>query len=375
MEYRQVANLDWKASALGFGAMRFPTTADGKIAEEESIEMIRYAVDHGVNYIDTAWPYHNEESELLVAKALKNGYRNRVKLATKLPSWLIEKVEDMDYYLNKQLEKLETEYIDFYLLHALNQERWTNFKKLDVFSWIEKILAEGKIKHIGFSFHDDYKVFEEIIDDYDWDFCQIQYNYLDVDFQAGQKGLKYAYDKEVAVIVMEPLRGGNLAVTPPESIKSIFAESDNNRTYVDWALQWLWNQKEVAFILSGMSNLEQVKENVESAANSGINSLSQKELAVIKKVQAKYQDLSPVGCTGCEYCIPCPVGVNIPRNFKLYNRASLYQQFTENNQKYNEMGDKEKASACIKCGACENLCPQDIKIIDSLKDVANYFNG
>ncbi|OCL27062.1 aldo/keto reductase [Orenia metallireducens] len=373
MEYRKLINLDWEASALGFGAMRFPTTEDGKIDEEESIEMIRYAVDHGINYVDTAWPYHGGESELLVAKALKDGYREKVKLATKLPSWLIEKREDMDYYLNKQLEKLETDYIDFYLLHALNRERWDKFKELDVFSWIEKILAEGKIKHIGFSFHDGYELFEEIIDGYDWDFCQIQYNYLDVDFQAGKRGLKYAHDNGVAVIIMEPLKGGQLALAPADSVKEIFDNAPIKRSYVDWALQWLWDQEEVAFILSGMSNLQQVKENIESAANSGVNTLTKEELIVIEQLQNKYQELSPVSCTGCEYCIPCPVGVNIPANFKLYNRAKIYNKFEENNKKYNEMGDKEKANTCVECGACEKVCPQNLEIIELLKDVNSYF--
>ncbi|WP_027340350.1 aldo/keto reductase [Halonatronum saccharophilum] len=375
MKYRKFGKLDWKPSALGFGAMRFPTDKDGNIKEEEAIEMIRYSIDNGVNYVDTAWPYHNGESEPLVAKALKDGYRKKVKVATKLPSWLINNKDDMEKYLDKQLKKLGLDSIDFYLLHALNRKYWDNYKKLGVFEWIKKVKKEGKIKYIGFSFHDDYKLFEEIINDYaGWDFCQIQYNYLDIDFQAGKKGLDYAAQRDIGVIIMEPLKGGKLANTPPPSIDNIYQKSNTERSYVDLALQWLWNQGDVGFLLSGMSNLQQVKENVESASNSGVNNLSSEEIELVEEISKRYRELAPIGCTRCEYCIPCPVGVNIPNIFNLYNEGKIYDKEEENTKEYNNIKPDERASACVECGSCEDICPQNLQIIKLLKKIDNYFN-
>ncbi|MFW6014909.1 MAG: aldo/keto reductase [bacterium] len=378
MKYRNFGSrIDFKPSALGFGAMRFPTIGNdsSNIIEKNAIKMMRYAVDNGVNYIDTAWPYHDGNSEKIVAKALKDGYRDKVKIATKLPSWELEKVSDLDYYLDKQLEKLEIDTIDFYLLHALNKDHFETYKKLDVKSWINKVKKQSKIKYIGFSFHDDLQTFKNIVDYYDkWDFCQIQYNYLNTDYQAGKTGLQYAADKGLGVIIMEPLLGGRLAEEQPVPIQKIFNSADIDRTPADWALQWLWNQPEVSLVLSGMSNLTQVKENIESASNSGINSLSSDELKVIKKVKNKYEDLSPIACTGCGYCLPCPNGVNIPGNFTLYNEAKVNEKFDEKNIIYNNRWDnKVKASNCVACGACEPQCPQNLEIINLLEKVDNYF--
>jgi len=376
MKYRNFTSIDWKPSALGFGAMRFPIIDNdqSKIDEEKAIKMIRYAIDHGVNYVDTAWPYHKEQSEILVGKALKDGYRKKVKIATKLPSWLINKKEDMDYYLNKQLEKLQTEHIDFYLLHTLNREYWENYKKLDVFKWLEKVQKAGKIKYIGFSFHDKYDLFTEIVDYYDkWDFCQIQYNYLDTEFQAGKKGLKYAADRNLGVIIMEPLRGGLLAGEQPVDIQKIWQKSKIKRTAADWALQWLWNQEEVSLVLSGMSTLKQVKENVESTNSSAINSLTKKELGLIKEVQKEYEKLSPITCTGCSYCVPCPNNVDIPENFDLYNHAHIYNSYEKQSKKYQAMDEKNRASQCIQCGECLDKCPQNLEIIELLAKVKDYF--
>ena len=377
MEYRKFGEIDWDVSALGFGAMRLPTNDDesSNINEDKAIEMIRYAIDNGVNYVDTAWPYHGEESEKLVAKALKNGYREKTKVATKLPIWLVENKEDLDKYLDKQLEKLEVDKIDFYLVHALSKDRWEKCKNLDIMEWLKKVQKEGKIGYKGFSFHDDYDLFEDIIDYYeeDWDFCQIQYNYLDTEYQAGKKGLKYAADKGLAVVIMEPLRGGTLAKKPPKEIQKIWNKSNNKRTAPDWALQWLWNQEEVSVVLSGMSTMEQVKENVESADNSGINELVDQELNLIEKAADKFKEMQPVDCTGCGYCVPCPNDVNIPMNFSLYNEAHLYDDYEEKNNIYNRMKEKSRASNCIACGECLDKCPQNLAIIDLLSDVADYF--
>ncbi len=377
MEYRKFGNLDWEVSSLGFGAMRLPTDGDesSDIAEEEAIEMIRYAIDNGVNYVDTAWPYHGEESEKLVAKALKDGYREKTRVATKLPIWLVDDKEDLDKYLNKQLEKLEVDKIDFYLIHALSKDRWQKCKDLEIMDWLKKVQKEGKIGYKGFSFHDDYDLFEDIVDYYedDWDFCQIQYNYLDTEYQAGQKGLKYAADKGLAVVVMEPLRGGTLAKEPPKEIKKIWDKADKKRSAPDWALQWLWNQEEVSVVLSGMSTLEQVKENVESASNSGINSLDKSEKDLIEKAADKFREMQPVNCTGCGYCVPCPNDVHIPMNFSLYNEAHLYDDYEEKNNTYNRLKAKMRAENCIACGECLDKCPQNLSIIDLLEDVADYF--
>ncbi len=378
MKYRKFGEMDFEPSALGFGAMRLPTEDDDRsnIKEEEAIEMIRYAIDNGVNYVDTAWPYHGEESERLVGKALKDGYREKVKVATKLPSWDIEDEDDPDKFLNEQLDKLGVDCIDFYLLHALSRKHWDNYLDLDmdIFEWLEEKKEEGKIGHIGFSFHDDLDMFKEIVDSYDWDFCQIQYNYLDQEFQAGREGLKYAASQGLGVIIMEPLRGGKLAKEPPESIKEIWDRSDRDWSPVEWALRWLWNQPEVSLVLSGMSTMEQVKENVEIASDSGIDTISDEELEIVDEVAKKYREISPVECTGCNYCMPCPNGVSITHNFKLYNQAEIYDEYEENREKYMERLDEEKrASACVRCGQCEEACPQNLPIMDLLEEVAEYF--
>ncbi|WP_019908098.1 aldo/keto reductase [Thermoanaerobacter indiensis] len=374
MQYRQFGKLNIAVSALGFGLMRLPVidNDNSKIDEAEAIKMIRYAIDNGVNYIDTAWPYHGGNSEIVAGKALKDGYREKTFLATKLPTWLINEKEDMDKYLNEQLKKLQTDHIDFYLLHALDKSKWENMKKVDALSWAEKKKQEGKIRYIGFSFHDEYPVFQEIVDYYDkWDFCQIQYNYMDIDVQAGEKGLKYAASKGLGVVIMEPIRGGRLA-NPPKAVQDIWDTAKVKRTPAEWALQWLWNQPEVSVVLSGMSTFEQLKENIESAKRSGINTLTKEELEIVSKVRNKYKELSPIACTGCNYCMPCPNGVNIPRNFELYNEAHMYNTYEANRRDYENLGDA-KASSCIECGTCESVCPQHLTIIDYLKEVANYF--
>ena len=376
MRFRKFGKLNWEVSTLGFGAMRLPIKSNkSNIDEGNAIKMIRYAIDKGVNYIDTAWSYHGGNSEILVGKALQDGYRGKVKLATKLPSWLIKSAEDMDIFLDKQLKKLQTDDIDFYLLHGLNKNRWENYKKLSIFEWIKKVLNQGKIKHIGFSFHDDYNTFKDIIDAYDWDLCQIQYNYLDIDYQAGRRGLKYAAEKGIAVVIMEPLRGGALAGNMPEQIQDIFNEAKTKRSTVDWALQWLWSQPEISVVLSGMSTMEQVKENIESANKAAINSFSNEELQLIRKVAGCYKGLSPIHCTGCGYCIPCPNGVDIPNNFKIYNEARLHKVFKKKLIEYFTWDKEARAANCVSCGKCEKACPQKLKISKLLKDVVEYFES
>lgn len=374
MQYRPFGKLDFQVSALGFGAMRLPSkSADyTDIDEAQALEMIHYAIDHGVNYLDTAYGYHGGKSEILVGKALKGGYRQKVKVATKLPVWLVDTVQDMDRYLDEQLRKLDTEHIDFYLFHDLNKDRWAKLERLEALNWAEKAIQKGKIGHIGFSFHDDRETFKKIIDAYPWTFCQIQYNYLDIDHQAGQFGLQYAAQKGIAVVIMEPLRGGRLA-NPPEEVQKIFDEAPVKRSPVAWALLWLWNQKEVAVVLSGMSNLQQVKENIEIASSSGVGLLSLEELKIIERAREAFERLPSINCNACKYCLPCPNGVNISRNFELYNDAFQKIAFEDARRKYLALPEEERASSCLGCGDCEDLCPQELPIPELLEKVARAF--
>ncbi len=365
MKYRKFGKLDWQVSALGFGCMRLPTK-DGdssKIDEPEATKMVHYAIDHGVNYVDTAYPYHGGNSELFVGRALQGGYREKVKLATKLPCWLVESAKDFDKYLNEQLQKLQTEHIDFYLLHGLNQQRWPKMRDLGVMERAEKAMEDGRIGHICFSFHDKVEVFKEIVDAYDgWTHCQIQYNYMDIENQAGTEGLRYAASKGLAVVIMEPILGGRL-VDPPQPIQDLWEAAPKKRAPADWALQWLWNQPEVSVVLSGMSAMQHVEENVASAGTSGIGTLTDEELAFIGQVRTKYEELCPIPCTKCEYCLPCPNGVNIPRNFELYNEGVMYEKPDHARTGYTMwFPEPERADQCIQCRECEEKCPQGIPI-------------
>jgi len=365
MQYRKFGKLDWEVSALGFGCMRLPTI-DGKpgnIDQEKTMEMFYTAIEAGVNYFDTAYPYHEQQSEVVLGKALQGGYREKVRVATKSPVWLIQKSDDFGRLLDQQLERLQMETVDFYLFHALNRGSWAKVQELNLLGEAEKDLADGRIKHLGFSFHDSLDIFKQIVDGYDaWDFCQIQYNYMDTEYQAGTEGLRYAATKGLAVVIMESLRGGKLALDLPSS-RPIWESAPKQRTPADWALQWLWNQPEVALALSGMSTLEQVQENIASANISGVGQLEQDELNLIDKVREAIEAVSPIPCTACEYCLPCPNGVNIPRNFTVYNEFAMYNDPKHSRFVYSRfIPDDEKASNCIQCDECLSKCPQDIPI-------------
>jgi uncharacterized protein len=371
MKYRPFGKLDFQVSALGFGAMRLPVIDgdQGKINEPEAVRMIRYAVDHGVNYVDTAWPYHGGHSEGVVGKALKDGYREKIKLATKLPVRFAQTAEDFDRFLNEQLKRLQTDHLDFYLLHGLNKRTWPKARDLGVLNWAEGALKSGRFLHLGFSFHDEYEVFKEIIEAYDrWEFCQIQYNYMDTEYQAGTKGLKYAAEKGLAVVIMEPIRGGALAQKPLETVAKIWEEAANKRTPAEWALQWVWNQPEVSTVLSGMSTMDQVIENIESADRSGINILTKEELSLVDRVQEEYRKRSPIPCTNCKYCLPCPNNVNIPAILGLYNDSAKYGDVKRVQFLYTiRVPEGEKADQCLECRECEDLCPQGIAISEWIK--------
>ncbi|WP_099191268.1 aldo/keto reductase [Tepidibacter mesophilus] len=376
MLYRKFGKTNEKVSTLGFGCMRFQVI-DGKndqINEEEAIKQIRYAIDNGVNYIDTAYPYHEGMSEIVTGKALKDGYRDKVFLATKLPSWLIKSREDMDKYLNEQLEKLETDYIDFYLVHTLTKNLWSNLKEHDIFDFLDTIVKDGRVKHVGFSFHDELPLFKEIVDAYDWEFCQIQYNFMDENYQAGKEGLKYASDKGLGVVIMEPLRGGSLGRNVPDDIQDVWDKADVKRSPAEWALRFLWDQPEVSVVLSGMNDMNHIDENIKTASDTYENSLTEKERRLIDEVKDIYLNRMVVNCTDCKYCMPCPAGVNIPRNFEILNGASMYNDVEHFKWMYsNFVGYKEKALHCVECGKCEEACPQHINIIDSLKSVTKLF--
>lgn len=379
MKYRSFGKTGWNASILGFGTMRLPTT-DGvnrgaNIDEAKAAGMLHYAIDHGINYIDTAYPYHRMQSELFLGRNLTGTWRQKVKLATKMPAWKIEKEEDFDTYFNEQRSKLNSDHIDLYLLHSLNKKTFEKIRSLNVLDWAEKAKAKGDISYLGFSFHDELPVFKQIIDAYDkWDFCQIQYNYMNTTYQAGSEGLKYANVRGIPVVIMEPLFGGKLAHAPL-SVKALFDTVERHFTPAQWALYWLWNQPEVSLLLSGMSDMLQMVENIETAEHAEAGMLTDAELAMIGKVSEEYQHLSPIPCTACNYCQPCPSEVAIPSIFALFNEARMFDDLTESRFMYNMMDTKKRADNCVECGACEAACPQFIEIIGWLKKAHLVLSG
>jgi predicted aldo/keto reductase-like oxidoreductase len=370
MKYRKMPKTGDELSALGFGCMRLPMGEDGKVDTDEAVKVIRRGIDGGINYVDTAWPYHDGDGELYLAKALKDGYREKVFLATKLPVWLAEKPKDMDDFLDRQLERLETDHIDYYLVHALNEARWRHAESIKVGDFLDRAKRAGKIKNAGFSFHDGLDLFETILNAYDWDFCQIQYNFIDRNYQAGEKGLKAAAKKGLGVIVMEPLRGGALVRTVPEDVARIWRENAPGRSPAQWGLRWLWDQPEVSVVLSGMSSMEQVEDNLEAAEQGYPENLTETERAAVDKAARIYMDRMAVDCTGCRYCMPCPAGVKIPECFAQYNKVTMLDDLAGAKQFYGVFTkDGGKASQCVECGKCETACPQNIPIRKALKEV------
>lgn len=382
MLYRTIPKNGDELSILGFGCMRLASNADGSIDEERAAKQVRSAIDHGINYIDTAWPYHLGESEPFVGRALSGGYREKVKLATKLPSWLIESREDMDTFLNAQLEKLQTDHIDYYLIHALVGDLWDTVEKLGVADFLDIAKADGRIINAGFSFHGAKEDFNRIVDAYDWDFCLIQYNFLDETNQAGTAGLEYAASKGLGVIIMEPLRGGNLTKNVPKDVKKIWDEAPVKRTPAEWALRWIWNHPGVTVVLSGMNEEAHIEENLKTADQAYPDSLTDGELQLVKRVEKRYRELLKVGCTSCQYCMPCPEGVNIPLCFEYYNNLAMTDDPEAETFMYAarlggavSLGDPECASLCIQCGQCLEKCPQHIEIPTVLESVVEELEG
>ncbi len=379
MENRLLGKTGEMVSILGFGCMRLPllpggatTDIDGKTATA----MLRTAIDRGVNYVDTAYPYHGTgfdfpgQSEPFVGKALQDGYREKVKIATKLPSWLITSRDDMDRYLNHQLERLQTDHIDFYLVHAINSHFWPNLLKNDVKGFLDAALADGRIRNAGFSFHDKLPLFKEVVDAYDWSFCQIQYNYMDQNFQAGEEGLKYAHDRGLGIVIMEPLKGGKLANNIPEDAIKRFESTGKEMSPAAWALHWLWNDPRISVVLSGMSDMEQTLDNLDSAEKFKEGCFSDLDELVIADVRRIFRTRTKVGCTACGYCMPCPAGVDIPTCFTYYNNLHMFGK-----EEFYRMLGPRQASSCTRCGKCVSHCPQGLQIPDLLAEVNQAFTS
>lgn len=378
MIYRKFGNADIKLSQLGFGAMRFPITRQydpTTIDETKAETMLHYAIDSGVNYIDTAYPYHRQTSETFVGKALRGGYRNKVYLATKMPVWLVKSREDSSKYFNEQLKRLQTDTIDMYLLHSLGKNGWKTVNDHNMLDFLDKTLAAGKIRFTGFSYHDELPLFKEIVDAYPWTFCLVHLNYVDDHYQAGIEGMEYAYKKGLAVIIMEPLRGGKLANNVPKEILELMEQTGRSQTPAQFALRWVLNRPEVSCMLSGMSSLEQVEENIMFASEEHANTLSPKELQLYQAAKEFYQSKIKVNCTQCGYCMPCPQKIPISFILELYNDACMYDAVRDSQRMYRVFVNPEyRGNQCTECGECEEKCPQKIPIAVTLKEAHRLLN-
>ncbi|MDR2171175.1 MAG: aldo/keto reductase [Planctomycetaceae bacterium] len=385
MNYRTFGKDARKVSALGFGCMRLPTSSgklDGTVIEKDAKRMIRRGIDAGINYIDTAKVYHAGRAEAIVGDILKDGYRKKVLIATKLPLWDVKSKGDADRIFDEQRRDLKTDRIDVYLLHNIQRAYWSTVQKNNLIEWGAKKKAAGEIGYFGFSFHDSYDFFVDVVDAYEgWDFCQLQYNYVGESVQAGRLGVNYAAKCGLSVIVMEPLLGGCLA-NPLGKMAELFEWNQHEeRDYrpVDLALRWIWNQPQVSIVLSGMSAYKQVEQNIQVASRKDYDQLTQEELSFIMLLQRVYDQSLPIKCTKCRYCMPCPDGVDIPLNFELYNNHSAMTRMKKdasiNKVLYDTMPKKQRAGNCVKCGKCEKICPQKLPIREHLKTIQTAFKS
>jgi predicted aldo/keto reductase-like oxidoreductase len=349
---------------LGFGVQRLPLDID----EAGAIGMLRYAIDHGVNYLDLS-PYDPERQQRrlsIVARALENGYRSKIKIAASLPSLMVNTAADLDRYLDQQLEWLQTGSVDFLLLGSLNRYSWAKLKELGVLGWLEKAVG-GRFDYAGFSFHDHFQVLREIIEDYDnWTLAKFHYSYMDADYQPGVTGLRYAAENGLAVVAAEPLRGGRLTKKPPPSVAKVWATAPQKRSLAEWGLRWVWNHPEIATAVSDMSTLEQVKQNIALAEEAEPDSLTMAEEVLISRVRDAYRKLRPIPCTTCHGCMPCPQGINVPRLFELYNDAVIYDDMETARETYRREG--HDIASCNQCGVC--VCGREIPILEWLEKLS-----
>lgn len=373
MQYRSFGKNGDSVSILGYGCMRYPKK-NGKVDLERTEKQIKMAIDGGVNYFDTAYAYAG--SEEILGEILLKGFRNKVKIATKIPPYLVAGKAGLEKIFGTQLKRLRTDYIDCYLLHMLTDfGAWEKAKAKGLMDFLEEMKRKGSIRYIGFSYHGDRENFKKIIDDYNWDFCQIQYNYIDENNQAGREGLRYAYSNGISVVVMEPLRGGNLVGRMPAQIKGVWDKSAVRRSYADWAFRWIWDQPEAAVVLSGLNEESHIEENLRIADEVQANALTSDELQLYREAGDMLRSLMKVGCTGCGYCLPCPAGVNIPFCFSYYNSYNLFKGNIRSKISYVVFssgihgGESSQASRCIKCGKCEKACPQHLPIREHLGEV------
>ncbi|MFQ6808017.1 MAG: aldo/keto reductase [Blautia sp.] len=373
MEYRNLERLGVSTSLLGFGCMRFPLNEDGSICEPEAEKMLDTAIEAGVTYIDTAYPYHNGDSEPFLGRVLKKYNRKDFFLATKLPIWNVKTLEDAKRLFQEQLDRLQVDYIDFYLLHCLDKEKWQTVLDLGLIPYFEEMKRQGKIRFFGFSFHDDYEVFETIATYRSWDFCQIQYNYIDTDIQAGDNGYALTEKLGIPLVIMEPVKGGSLAQLP-EDVTEPFKKARPDSSISSWALRWVASKPNVKVVLSGMSTMEQVEDNLHTFGN--FEPLTQKESELVSQVAYAIKKRTKNGCTGCAYCMPCPFGVDIPKNFRIWNDLSMYGNKEKAKQAFfQELDVSARADQCKKCGKCETVCPQSIAIRENLKAAAKELNA
>lgn len=364
MEYRELENLGINTSLLGFGCMRFPELSNGKINEKEAEKMLNKAIEEGVNYFDTAYPYHDGDSELLLGKVLKKYNRDTFYLATKSPIWEIKKIEDVERIFQEQLRSLQTDYIDFYLLHGLDNKNWNKVKDLGIIKYFEGLKEKGIIKFFGFSFHDEYKIFKEILNYRRWDFCQIQLNYMDINFQAGMKGYKLAEKLDIPLVIMEPIKGGALAKVPKD-VKRVLNQLDNRCSTASWALRWVATLPNVKVVLSGMSKYGQLLDNLRTFKN--FKPLSKKEEKALVKTREAFKKYLKNDCTGCGYCMPCKYGVDIPKCFRIWNDLGRYSNLKQLQYDYWLKFEGKRGDQCKECGECEDKCPQHISIRKDLK--------
>ncbi len=375
MQYRTFAPTGEGLSLLGFGTMRLPVTGkdETEIDEDKAIRMMRYAIDNGVNYMDTAYMYHGGSSEVVLGKALKDGYREKVYIADKMPIWLAEKAGGAEALFEDQFRRLDVEYIDFYLVHNLTKKIWQRVKDENVMPFLEEMKSKGRIGKIGFSFHDDVSVFKDIVDDYSWEFCQIQLNYMDTKFQAGVEGLRYAGEKGIPVIIMEPLKGGKLVSFLPESVAAVWERAPIKRTPAEWALRWVADFSEVITVLSGMSDMAEVEENLGIMGDAYPGSLTDEEKTLIDEASAEYNNLITASCTACKYCLPCPKGIAIPSVMDQFNQWHIYRAYRTSKREYGFFARDNRPTDCIDCKACEEQCPQHLPVSDIMKEMGDTF--